>query len=237
MTNGGKKSTRQRFIAPRRVETDKGDQIPINMVIIVRLFEEFKAILKYLQAEANPSESVRAEFRKLKPDSCPICEGRTLQGNGWRSRSVLTSWANWGVVWYWRIRCVTCHAVIMVVPDIVIPDLLYKSDVVVEVVWGWLNGVPAKEYEPHPRTQKRWLNRIKHGWSTVQSAGAIQGELSQWVTSTSVLIDAIRQCMAQHVGLFFPSRAERLKTQATTRRVYPAIATHQVCLSTRVLRL
>jgi len=207
------------------------------MVIVVRIKPEIKIEFRQFQTESGPDESARAKFRVLKPEECPKCRGRSLQGHGWRCRSVLKSWAEWGVVWFWRVSCRICRSVHCLMADIVIPDLLYGSKVVGEVIAGRLTGEPAKTYEPHRRTQKRWMDRLSHWWPSAQSAGAIEGELKEWTSSASKLMEGIWKCAAHHIGLLFPSRSERLRSGVLPRRKYPAIATHQTCLSTEELRL
>ncbi len=202
------------------------------MVIIVEISSSDKTLFESLQGEAPPGEDLRVEFRKNKPPSCIICDGDVLHGNGWRNRTVLESWSDWSnVLWYWRVECQSCGAVHCLIPEIVIPDLLYKSEVVAEVVVGRVSGKPAKDFTPHRRTQKRWLDRIRDAWSVAQSCGAIHGTLTECCSSASRLLKAILRCAASHVGLFFPSRCERVKTGASPRRSYPAIATHQMCPS------
>jgi len=196
----------------------------------------FKPILKLFQEEEPPCERARSIIRTYKPGSCPLCAG-ILHGNGWRCRSVLESWKDWGVLWYWRIECQECGAVHCLMPDIVIPDLLYAVEVVAEVVVGRLCGKKAKAFAPHRRTQKRWMDRLFSWWPVAQSIGAIKGALTEWTCSVSRFQEAIRRCAFHHVGLFFPSHSERAKTCVSPRRKYPAIGTHQRCLSTEVLLL
>lgn len=116
-------------------------------------------------------------------------------------------------------------------PAIVFPDLLYDSDVVIEVIVGRLAGLPASDFPPDRRTQKRWLDRIKEAWPIAQCIEAIRGTLDDWCNTASKLQEAIFRCATHHVGLFFPSQAERNKSGASARRKYPAIATHQSGLS------
>ncbi|MGP8322274.1 MAG: DUF6431 domain-containing protein [Methanosarcinaceae archaeon] len=180
---------------------------------------------------------MRSIIRKHKPESFPCCNGRVFHGHGWRCRSTLKSWAEWLPLWYWRVQCQTCGAVHCLVPDIVTSDLVYKVEVVSEVIVGRLAGREAKEFEPHRRTQQRWLDRIQNWWPVAQSCGAIEGSLKEWSTSIPRLLEAIHICASHHVGLFFPSRSERAKRGVSPRRKYPMIATHQMCSSTEVVLL
>ncbi len=202
------------------------------MVIIVEISSSDKTLFESLHGEGPPGEDVRAKFRRLKPKSCILCDGDVLHGNGWRNRTVLKSWSDWEtVVWYWRVECQSCGAVHCLMPEIVIPDLLYAAEVVAEVVVGLVAGKPTTEFAPHRRTQKRWLDRFFEWWSVAQSSGAIRGAITEWCVSVSGLLEAIKRCAESHVGLFFPSRYERAKTGASPRRSYPAIATHQMSSS------
>lgn len=204
---------------------------------MVHTFACDKTLLKALQGEAPPSEAVRAIIRKIKPKICILCEGEVLHGNGWRSRSVLKTWHEWQALWYWRVECQCCGKTLCLMPEIVIPDLLYDAEVVAEVVLGRLTGKQAKDFAPHRRTQKRWLDRIRDAWSVAQSCGAIHGRLIEWCSSVSRLLEAIKCCAESHVGLFFPSRSDRAKTGDSPRRNYPAISTHQSCPLTVVALL
>ncbi len=201
------------------------------MVIIVEISSSDKRLFESLRGEDPPGEDVRAKFRILKPKSCILCDGDVLHGNGWRSRSVLKTWHEWQALWYWRVECQCCGKTLCLMPEIVIPDLLYDAEVVAEVVLGRLTGKQAKDFAPHRRTQKRWMDRFRAWWFVAQSSGAIRGAFSEWCSNVSRLLEAIRCCAASHVGLFFPSRCERAKTGASPRRRYPAIATHQRCPS------
>lgn len=215
-----------------------GQTLPIDTNSMIHTFQSDKKILKALRSAAPPSEEVREKIRAMKPSECCVCEGRVLHGNGWRSRSVLKSWSDWGtIVWYWRIECQCCGKSHCLMPEIVIPDLLYDAEVVAEVVLGRLSGQPAKEFAPHRRTQKRWLDRIREWWPVALSSNAIRGALSDWCSSASKLLEAILRCAAGHVGLFFPSHRERTKSGASPHRKYPAIATHPTYPFISVARL
>lgn len=205
---------------------------------MVHLFPCDKELLASLQGEAPPSEEVRETVRAMKPLECGVCEGRVLHGNGWRNRVVLEDWNDWRTaVWYWRFECRGCGKSHCLMPEIIVPDLLYSAETVTEVVVERLNGRSEKSLEPHRRTQKRWLERMEEWFSVARAGGVICGALSEWAGSVSRLKEAILRCAASHVGLFFPSRFERKSSGTSPRRMYPAIATHQTCASTSVARM
>ena len=233
----GKKNSTRPPVQSKARRTLIGIEIPIQMHYILLIRPEDNSFFKKFRQELRPSESVRAVVRRFKPIPCCNCGSETLHGNGWRCRSVLKSWKQWNPLWYWRVECQNCGASHRIIPEIVIPDLLYEAETVAKVLVGRLSGKKAQEFEPDQRTQKRWLDRIRSNWPVAQSVGAIEGTLKEWSCSVSSLMKAIHRCASYHVGLFFPSRAERLKTGASPRRKYPAIATHQMCRSAEVLRL
>ena len=205
------------------------------MAIILLICFQFK----YLSFESELlSEEMREIIRGYKPESFPCCDGRVFHGHGWRCRSVvIKSWREWIPLWYWRVRCQSCGAVHCLVPGIINSDLLYKTEVVSEVIIGRLAGKQAKEFEPHQRTQKRWMDRIQNWWPVTQNCGEIVGSLKDWSTSVPRLLKAMHICASHHVGLFFPSHAERAQSGVFPRRKYPMIATHQMCPSTEVVLL
>lgn len=205
-------------------------QSPIVTNSMLITFRSDKEIVKAMRGASPPSEEVRAKIRKEKPQTCDdACKNPVLHGNGWRCRSVLKSWNNWNVIWYWRLECQSCGRSYCLMPEQVIPDLLYGAEVVANVIAGRLAGVLAKAFAPHPRTQKRWLDRIRDAWPVALSIGAIQGALSEGCGTASRCRDAIFRCASCHVGLFFPSHAERTQSGGLPRWKYPAIATHQTC--------
>jgi hypothetical protein len=176
---------------------------------MIHIFVSDKEILKELRRESPPSESVRARVRQEKPKVCLKCKGEVLHENGWCCRSLVKSWSDWECIWYWRVECQSCGKSHCLMPDSVIPDLQYGIDVVSDVVVVRYNGKCAKEFEPHRRTQKRWLDRIRSWWPIALSSGVVRGALSEWAGCVSSVLDAIRRCAVSHIGLFFPSLSER----------------------------
>ncbi len=196
------------------------------MVYFIRVDKE---TLEKLCSDEPPSKEVHANFRKNKPECCFNCSSANLHGNGWRCRSHMKDWRNWTSLWYWRFVCLDCGKSHCLMPLIVMTDLIYDLETIVKVIVGRYKGEKAKNYKPHHRTQKRWLDRLKASWSVALSNGCIQGALSEWVGSVSKLMEAIVKCALRQVGLFFPSRKERQKSKASKRRKHPAITTHQTC--------
>jgi hypothetical protein len=194
---------------------------------MIHVFTADKYLLEALRGDTLPDKEIRKQIRMFKPVKCIHCDSHVLHGNGWRCRASVTTWDDWTLLWYWRLECQGCGKSHCLMPEIVVSDLMYTDTVVAEVVSGRIDGRSASEFAPDRRTQKRWLDRIRSWWPVALSSGAVRGELSEWTSSVSGVLDAIRRCAASHIGLFFPSLSERSTSGVSPRRAYPAIGAHQ----------
>ncbi len=171
-------------------------------MIFIHLGPRLKRYLFALTTSDSPPEWIRHKLRRLKPRACPRCRAKgRFQGHGWRERSVLRSWDRWDRLWFWRVRCGQCGAVLPLVFDIVLPRLQYAASVVLAVIVGRLGGQRASAFAPHRRTQKRWLERFRHWWPVAQAAGAIVGSLESWARRVAHLREAVRRCASGGVWL------------------------------------
>lgn len=202
-------------------------------MIYIQVGCQLKRFLPALTRVQSPDESVRRELRRDKPARCPCCDvlGR-LEGHGWRSRSWLHSWLDWGTLWYWRVRCDHCSAVIPVVFDVAYPKLYYAASVVLKVIVGRMQGRRAHEFEPHPKTQKRWLDRFCFWWPVAQAAGAVQGSLERWARRAPSLREAVRRAASAGIWLVAPTHVSCVVPTPCGGYGRPVVTTHQRCLST-----
>lgn len=187
-----------------------------------------KRVLEKLRGKKPLKEFVRAEIRKFKPIECPCCKSQSLHGHGWRLRWMVTD-SGERLIWFWRVRCVSCKILIQVIPELYLPGIYYSAEVVSEVIVGRLNGSLASEYSPHRKTQKRWIARILHWYSVALSAGIVVDALSEIIQSVSTCMKSIIHCAKHHIGLFRPSHAKLYKMARSGSFSYPVVSTHQTC--------
>jgi len=144
-------------------------------MIVIHLAAGSKALTTLL-SEAGPDDVERAWlWELLRPEKCACCDadGALLHGHGWRTRQVVASWwdpSSWTTLWYWRVECQRCMAVLPIVADVSLPDLFYSTAVVLAVVFGRLNGQAWTCFVPSRRTQERWLERFSFWLMTAAAA-------------------------------------------------------------------
>jgi len=206
-------------------------------MILIRLGNEFKGLAERLRTEQRPADDVKAAAREaLRLDQCPCCGSSSLHGHGWRRRHVVFDWwdpAAWRPLWFWRVRCQHCQAVLPIVPDVSLPRLFYGAAVVLAVVVGRVGGAPAKQFTPSARTQRRWVDRFQHWWQIALAAGAVTGPLEQWCEDgVERLRSALWRCARAGIRLVAPSHAPRTTDTALAGRKRPTISAHQRCLLT-----
>ena len=175
------------------------------MKVFIQLYEECKKVFCELCTKAGPSEDARELLRCYKPLVCPVCGGMDcLHGHGWRCRSLVEKWScRWGEIWYWRLVCKEpdCRACLMVifsldeVSSASYPSLMYKADIIVEVVVKRLLGYSPSVFVPHPKTQKRWMNRFLHWIAIVLSAATLPHSEKYWFATTERLKLAVWQLL------------------------------------------
>lgn len=198
--------------------------------MLIQIGVQFKRFLPFLTSRVGPSEKVRRQLRRLKPQACPCCAARgKLEGHGWRSRSILESWSQWGTLWYWRVRCVHCGSVIQLVFDVSYPKLFYAAAVILAVVMGRIKGKPKSDFNPHHKTQKRWMKRFRFWWQIAQASGAVDGSLESWARGKGSLREAVRRCAANGISLVAPVHTSCTKTTPYRGYRRPIIAAHQRC--------
>jgi len=205
-------------------------------MIMVHLAEERKDLLASLRLDERPDDDTKASGRTLlRLEQCPCCGGRCLHGHGWRCRFVVTAWwdpSQWGPLWFWRVQCQDCGAVIPLVVDVALPGLFYATAVVIAVVAGRLGGASPDDFEPSKRTQDRWHGRFVRWWAIAQAAGAEIEELKSYRDEPHNLLQAIWSCAQVGIRVVAPSHTPLFAEAVRPGVVRPTITAHQGCKMT-----